>query len=356
MIVLTILIPTYNRYFRLERLLKYLISVGNPYTVRVLDSSSDPMPSGALAALLYNSSIVYTKYDSTVAPMEKLADVFGSVQTPYSVLLADDDFFVPRVLAHGVNFLEQHPAFSVVHGVSGIFSVSQGSQQKVSVSSYPQRIITDTEGALRLQDHMSRYSTTAYSIHRTKNLARNIALCHQEKFGWQFAELFLGCLDVIQGMTYTLPSLYMMREVHSGADSWNANDGRKRDFFDWVVGPDIHAYYPKFRDRLAEALQQVDNITPSAARAVVKRALWVYLSNALQAKYAQHFAVSQPLNDRRWMRNILKSIPGVLCTRNIIQLFYLNRVSLPLLLSRNSPYHHDFMPIYRVVTSSPEMI
>jgi len=353
---LTIVIPTHNRYAMLLRVLRYIDEVKSDIPVIILDSSSDKpgIFQNTLEALIQKYGIVWLRYESTISPIQKIKEGLEGVTTPYAVLWADDDFLIPASLIHEVEFLEEHPEFNVVHGEAGIFNVIVRNERNEirGVSLYPQHSITNETAVQRLINHMQHYTTTFYSIHRTEHLRRHFVLCVEHKFGWQWAEIFLSCLAVIDGKTQKISYLHMFREVHAGSDSWNANDG-KRDFFDWIVGPDLNAQYREFREVLAAAIVRLDKISIEEARSIVKWAFWGYLSKGLYKKYRQHYTEESTTTPIR-IKKIIKNIPGIVRIWHGIQflLFPVHTIALPVLLNPRSPYYKDFMPIYHLITTS----
>ena len=62
----TLLVPTYNRYPYLLRLLKYYQSFSFPFEIHILDSSSDELASKELGDLIKLEEIHYHKYDPNI--------------------------------------------------------------------------------------------------------------------------------------------------------------------------------------------------------------------------------------------------------------------------------------------------
>src|SRR3989304_8112867 len=92
----TIVIPTYNRYDKLSRLLHYFESSGFPINIIVLDSSIDKKkkPEG-LQKLLKQQNIEYVDFPSELFLYKKISNGLQKIATPYVVLCADDDFITP---------------------------------------------------------------------------------------------------------------------------------------------------------------------------------------------------------------------------------------------------------------------
>ncbi|MBI4354239.1 MAG: TIGR00180 family glycosyltransferase [Candidatus Omnitrophica bacterium] len=360
--MLTVLIPTYNRYEELTRLLAYLTSVGRPGRVDVLDSSAHALPEGPLRRALAEEGVVHRRYDPAMPPMEKLADGLAHVTTPYTVVWNDDDFLVPRTLRLGAQFLEAHPDYSLAHGRSATFKpgASRGTMEWVAV--YPQRAIAQPTASERLLDHFTRYGAVLnYSVHRTALLRENVRRCCAHSFGYAWGELALGGLDVIQGKAHCLHQLYLLKEIHDGPDAWIRSvrnlDGarettRATDVIEWFTEASFAGKYAAFRSCLAEALKDAEGIAQERAEAVATQAFWCYALRVLSNKANGGCDAPRPSLTRR-TREWLRNVPGARSVWRAVGPRLPGRrdtISLSALLKARSPYHEDFMPMYRAMT------
>lgn len=365
---LTILVTTYERYPQLRRLLRYGAAVENPFPIRVLDSSREALTLDDLLGRFNTDHLVQVRFESTTPPMEKIREGLKAVTTPYVVLWADDDFLVPRSVALGMSFLDEHPDYSVVHGQSALFSVeaTAGRAGIQGVVPYPQHALTDRSASHRLRNYLGRsHAVLNYSVHRTDSLKRNVEACCVHRLGYRWAELTLGSLSAIQGKVGRMDRLYLLKQTHRGADAWRDyllteslcqrddwNEQRAAmDPFEWIIDQQFAEKYEAFRECLAAALTEAEGIILSQAREVIKEAFWPYLARLLtqkwQARQQRH----------RWgwsegVREAARSLPGLRTTwRAVRQMAPHGRraLSLPALLRASSPYHADFLPIHRAV-------
>ena len=347
---LTVVVPTFNRYLFLTRLLKYYLFRGSPFQMHILDSGSNTAGQNEVKRLI-SSNLVYTQYPPTIHPFTKLTQALQNVSTPYVVIWADDDLMVPSAFNAGVRFLEEQPDFSIVHGQSAQFVIQPDGG--VDIGPYLQRSYPSSTAAARLVDYLSNYSVTFYSVHRTEALAKNLELTQRHGFGYYWGEIALGCLSAIQGRVGQLDDLYMMKEAHAGMGDWPDRDSGN-GLFDWVTGAAFSGKYHDFEECLAIELARKDGIVEDDAREVVREAFWSHLAQGLtkkwQAKYAPNNAglrynsrrVAQryPVFRRLWHRS-RSYLPGKS-----------KQMSLPALLRPASPYHRDFMPIYESIITS----
>ncbi|MBI4596914.1 MAG: TIGR00180 family glycosyltransferase [Candidatus Omnitrophica bacterium] len=340
---LTVLIPTYNRHPQLLRLLRYAATVGCPYPMRVLDSSSDPLTSVELRRALEADRIRHERWAPSTPPMQKLHEGLAHVASPYVVVWADDDFLVPRALTAGVSFLDAHPDYSVVHGRSYLLTVEQVNGHGVpSRQPYGQRAITAATAGERLDDHLRGYTVLNYAIHRAERLARNVAQCVERGFGYNWGEIALGSLDAIQGKVGVLDQLYLVKEGHQGPDAWwtwlcAGAATRPSDVFDWVTEANFPSAYASFRECVAAALSQEDRLTMDEARDIVKAAFWSYAARALTEKRRAHDGMTHRDASMRW-RRAARRIPGL---RGIVRA----------VRGGKGGAEPDWLPIYQAMTT-----
>jgi glycosyltransferase domain-containing protein len=353
--MLTVIVPTRNRSPYLLRLLSYYREQHFNHRLLILDSS-DPEHARknrlAVDSLKGSFEIEHKLYGSEVLSVQKVDDALSSVDTPYAVLGADDDFIIPATLNLALEFLQSHTDYSLVHGEAITFSLESGTAwgQLEAVWRHDQGNIENPSGGERLVNHFTNYSTTWHSVHRTKRLRENLLATSRLQTDLSFGELLPSGLSLIQGKAKKLDGLYMARQGNTAKLYVEVN------LFDWITSPNWPQRYDNFRDCLAEALVHQDQIGLEEARAKVKEAFWSYLAKYL-ARQKNHLYPSASVHDNSW-RQVARSLPGA---RRIRETFrHLNKrddheISLPGLLQPSSPYHADFMPVYRAVTTAPAL-
>jgi len=122
--------------------------------------------------------------------------------------------------------------------------------------------------------------------------------------------------------------------------------------FDWITSPNWLPSYQVFRDCLAKELVQQDEISVDEAREVVKQAFWSYLAKGLTKKWHNQYGHVT----RNRLRQTARAIPGARRVWRLLRSLQsrgYDEISLPALLHPSSPYHADFMPIYRAATIMP---
>lgn len=212
----SLLIPTYNRYPYLLRLLKYYESFHFPFRIYVLDSSDEEMQSDELKKLLAEDSIYYQKYDPGVFLSEKIAKGCGYVITPYVALCGDDDFLVPTGISECINYLENNPAFSLAHGKFIFHRINQKKNKFEWEAGYVFDKSLEIENPLdRINHHLLNYCITFYSVHRSDifKLIWEDTGIYTLNFG--FSELFPSVLSILYGKMKILNVFYSSREENN---------------------------------------------------------------------------------------------------------------------------------------------
>ncbi len=343
----TLLVPTMNRSDFLIRLLRYYEEVGFDGCICIGDSSSPEhveRTKRVIETLRGKLNIIYQEYPgiNDAVCLKRLLDF---VSTPYAAFVADDDFLVPSALNQCAKFLGEHPDYVAAHGIGIAITLdSKGLYGQITqCGHYRQPVIEAKSASQRLDDHLSHYSVTLFSVHRIESwraMYRDVHLLKDKTFG---SELLSCCKSVILGKSKELDCLYVVRQNH-------AQRYLLPDMYDWITSPEWYSSYLVFCNGLAEALTLQDNISIEKAQKVVKQAFWPYLSMCLSQQSG-----SWRVSRSRW-RQVAGTIPGV---RSIWQLLHSLRpkqhseLSLSALLRPSSPYHADFMPVYKALTTPP---
>ena len=350
--MVTLLVPTMNRSGFLIRLLRYYRDLGFQGCICIGDSSNTEhveRTKTVIAELQGKVNIVYRECPR-LNIAETLKHLLDFVSTPYAALVADDDFLVPAALEQCALFLDRHPDYSAAHGVGAVLNLqSSGAYGEVTwAGHYRQPVIEGENASQRLLDHLSNYSVSLFSVHRVESwrlMYRDVSLLADKAFA---LELLPCCLSAIQGKVKELVCFYLVRQVHE-------QRYLLPDVFDWLTSPDWLPSYQVFRDCLIEELVRQDGISMDEAQEVVKQALWSYLAKCLNRQWRSRYGQASA-GGRTRFRQVARAIPGarrVWHTLRSLRPKKHDEFSLPALLRPSSPYHADFMPIYRAITTPP---
>ncbi len=255
---LTVVVPVKDRRDLVRRLFSYLARTQFPFPLVIADDSTDEAAAenGRAIADLVTRGVAVTHRVFPPTPMvPKIAEGLEAVETPFAVLGADDDFFVPESLRCAVEFLASHPDYAIAHGRAALLSMrwTNGVARVRGVSAYPQREIDSSSSSRRLLYHLQRFTSTWYSVHRSADLKDMWRRTANLELDLDFSELLASCLAVVRGKIHKGDYLYMVRERNlSGAGA------SLPDPFTWMTSPDWCPQYHRFKDCLIAALARAE--------------------------------------------------------------------------------------------------
>ncbi len=347
---ISVIIPTLNRSDHVAKMLFYFQYVGFRGTVLLGDSSTGEhleKTKRSIARLDGAFPVVHNLYPNKKA-FECIRDMVGELKTPYALWMCDDDILIPNTLVKAAAFLDAHPDYSGVGGVALRYAlINSGAFGAIaSVARYAVRSVEEETARDRLSHLLSHYSVISYSLHRTDQLKKRFSIPRQEGMSdVTFAtELFPTCMVAVQGKVAMLPDLFVVRQIHAGRYILP-------DVFDWFTKRDWQSSYQVFASELAEALVGQDGRTREQAEEGVKRAFWDYLQQRMSEKFERKYSPPHRM-PRSVLKRLVRHVPGAGRFTNVIK--GRDAFSLPALLHPRSPYHEDFMPVYRAVVDAPK--
>lgn len=281
--LLTILIPTGERPHFLARLLRYASSVSFPWSIVLVDDASAASRDATSRLVKQFQSDLQLRcilLDTKKPLIRKIADALSEVQTPYTVLGADDDFFSRSGLQAALNWLSEHDDYSIVHGNAVVFHLGDELVHGPikSVVRYRQLSNEHASASERLQTHWENYSTTWYSLERTAQLSRNWHKAAELDLDLRFGEFLPSTLSILQGKAKALSAFYFARQGHSLRVS--AGDALKE--FEWISSSTWASQYHRFRQCISEELMNTDRIALDASQMFVDRNFAVLIAQRLQ--------------------------------------------------------------------------
>lgn len=277
----TIIIPTFNRYPYLLRLLNYYRSYNFPMRILILDSSTDLLEQDKFQDLLSNSKICYQKINSDF--VTRVLRGLKDIPTPYSVFCSDDDFVVPNGIKKSVDFLENNPDFTVAHGRYISFWLQDSKdnkQQFLWMPGYPFFSITFPGSKQRLIYHFLHYSPTFYGTHRSDFLRLIFEEAKDFTDSNRFGELLLSMLTLIYGKMKCLDVFYAARQNLA-----NSVGKKSKKLIDFIKDGTYSDRYGKFRDCLGKHLSNKAELDIEEAKKVIDNAMSVYLSDKEHIRY-----------------------------------------------------------------------
>lgn len=349
---ITVLVPTLNRSDFLSRLLYYYKTLSFPGVILVGDSSGTPhLDHNRKICKVLDKDLDLHHYEfAGVNDSTCLNQLAHRVKTPYVAIVCDDDFKIPAGLERCAEFLHSHPDYVAAQGDAALFVVCNDAVhgQLERVSRYFLGSDEAETASDRLFSLLNHYFSPLHSLLRTHVLRSIFTHADGIEDRATRSELLPSCLVSIAGKVKQLKCLFLMRQVHNRRYIM-------ADDFDWITSPGWSGTYQCFRNCLTEELMRQDRIEWKDAQEVVKHAFWSYLAHSISTAQHDHYATNGEGVYFK-MRSIARQVPWLLRAGRQMRSFLPgedNRLLLEALLRRSSPYHEDFMPIYRVITMPP---
>jgi len=243
--------------------------------------------------------------------------------------------------------LENNLEYRTAQGCAVLFSLQQiGAYGPIrGIGTYWKRKeAEDNNPSKRLIGFSSNYWVPLFSLHRSEEFhedLKNSEIIPDRAFG---GELMPNHLSIVRGKSKFLNCLYLIRQGH---DARYILPG----LFDWLTSPNWQPSFKIFHDTLRDALMEKEKIDQDTASKTVNLAFEQYLTNGFVRK-----TLIQKQTVMASIKMVAKRVPGVKQAyhraRNRMPISR-NELSLERLLSESSPYHKDFMPVYRAITNPP---
>lgn len=354
--MITLLIPTLNRSDYVIRYLYYLQKNDFKGCVYIGDSSDNwhlDRTKRAIKELKADFSIIHREYPG-LKIFECIRKMLPLISTPYSMYINDDDLLIPKTLEQGVQFLNNHPDYSAASGHI-IHCLLRSKEVSDEIIYTTQGILHPPEAesaSQRLLNLFSNYNVIIFSIYRTEQI-KAMWPSIQDLSDISLATELLPCaMLAVQGKVKKFDRIFAVRQIHN-------RRYLMPDLYDWITSPNWLPSLEASKEYLAKALVEKDRISLNTAYKIIKQAFWSYLCKGLQHKFQSRYGKN---NLQTRMKRTLKKIPIIndylLPSLRSIKSKISNsaEMALPALLDAKSPYHADFMPVYRAVTDSLEKI
>jgi glycosyltransferase domain-containing protein len=208
---LSIVLPTQNRPFYLSRALKFYSEESLPYEIHIVDSSEADKKKDVLKIVKGSPlNTIFHDYEYGVSANIKFENTLQAIESEYILMIADDDFVMPMAIFECVEFLSNNKDYSVAHGRSYRFSI--GNNKRIKVKNYKQDKLDMDCPERRLIAHLNDWSTSAYSVQKTKNLRDIVGTYKKFNDDIRSMELYWYAANVIRGKVAKLDIPYMFRQ------------------------------------------------------------------------------------------------------------------------------------------------
>ena len=206
---LTILVPLKDRVQYTRRLVNYLDFIECPYKLLFADGGQTPEAEELLQDknnfLNLDYEYIRYPYDATLSDFhKKMASAVSKIQTPFTLLHDNDDFFVLETVQKCIDFLIKNSDHSSARGRNFDFHLSNEIYGQLYISremwlEFPDSVIGENT-TTRLLDQCSRFHANSHNVRRTKNLQATFELIEIIDFvNYRFAHQAESFLNVAWG-------------------------------------------------------------------------------------------------------------------------------------------------------------
>jgi glycosyltransferase domain-containing protein len=334
----------------LVRQLSYYAEIGCNHPLYVVDLSEgqDVGSTPSIIAKFNNRLDINHLQLPQLTEYEANKEVSQRIQEPYVARASDDDFFIPGALEDCSMFLDANSDYTSVHGLALSFGVGldRACGEFVTARRCPQRPAEETNGRLRLLDFLPSFWPANLCVQRTGDF-RDAAALAAKPLDKNFRDLLASCVPIIRGKSKQLDRLYLMRQSH-------IHNSPVPYAIDWVTDPDWFSSYTLFAGYLKNELVRRDEVGLDEAEEVVQEGFGSYVAQRLANGRIATVRYLNPGPSTRW-RQTAGKVPGMRGMRHLGRAIrFINppgpdEYHLSTLLRPSSPYHSDFMPVYRAV-------
>jgi len=214
---LSVIITSFNRPNFLLRTIKFLVSYKFPIQLIILDSSRKKFENIELNNLIKEFNIIVKKFSTDIFVTEKIARGCEFINTDYSVLCPDDDFFSPISLLKCIDFLDANPDYSSAQGLHFCHTNYEETVKNgfnLFQLYHKGKSVIEEKSSDRVKKYLigESHNYPYYAVHKTKNFKliwENTNRCVND---YGLNEYFPSCLSLILGKMKILPILYTSRE------------------------------------------------------------------------------------------------------------------------------------------------
>lgn len=363
---ITLIIPTKNRPAFLKRLIHYYNETDFQGTLAIADSSDPPSLQATrknLARLKPKFTLIHQEYPNLQAH-SAIAAIQDSIETPYAAFLPDDDFLITAGLAKATHFLAHHPEYNGAWGkVCKVKLKNAEVHGQIAMVKLMEQLIVEEESGVQRFYNISKSFTpdVAFAVQRTENFKKMFRPFTGIRQTHEITGSYPNYVFAICGKVKQLDGLYLVRTTHSQRITFTYGT-----MFDAITKLAYTEYFPTILENLSKELVQQDGIALEDAKHVIKQGLWFNFTLLLNQSYARKYpqfpdpiATHYKLANRKTRENVLRILKPLSqrIWRKIQNLgkepFDPQKISLDSLLDPASAYHHDFMPVYRTLTTPP---
>lgn len=338
---LTIIIPTISRPDYVRRQIKYWLQTDAE--VRILDGALVPID-------LKEFDLTHTNVRYIHMPVnfnERIAIAGQLIETEFSCLLSDDEFFVPSGLKACIRYLDDHPDDIGCVGKVLNFFVEQGKflayQSYTDWLDFDDDAVTATDRVKQILPPLKTHMAV-YGIYRSEHWKKIFKMSYGDYYSSGYLyERMINLYRAVLGRTVILNDLLWMRSMENppiSDDALPRNDG---GMVGWADNPANRAELLHYRNKVRDIIAAGDGISSAEVDEFADH----FVYGGIERQRVKDARVYQPTARLRhaviqYTPKLLKSIAKRFAPRFILRRLDWNGYSLRRIVHRLRRQHVRF--------------
>lgn len=274
---LTIVIPSYQRQDFILRQVAYW--GGEHANVVILDGSPESLSKKNTKVISMQNNIKYLHRPISIYSRLNLARKL--INTPYAVLLGDDEFYLKRGLSHAIRKLDADPSLVACIGQSLSFRASCNGRLVEWGAGYPHHKyeVTQDSPADRLIYALSNYNAAScYAVMRRREWLRSYTNLKQYTCVYA-GEIQQAITAYGAGKLSSVDAIYWLRSGENKPVSNPASWDRQLSFADWWSLPRFKSERLSFVQGLSKGLMLAAGLTKIDSKSIALKSVKIYIES-----------------------------------------------------------------------------
>ena len=270
---LTILMPLKDRARYTARILGYYNALQCPFKFLIADGGSHQrlrkiMREGTETDSLHYEYVEYPYDEDLIDYHTKMADVVDKIDTPFTLVMDNDDFFFMTAAYENMNFLINNPDYASSRGALNQIEVSDKVYGELKVRKnlytlYPDSI-TGATASERILDQSKHFHSNWHNVTRSEYIKvayKLNALANPSNF--RFTEQIICYLNILWGNGNRQGDLFLLHQVDTPRTTKGNHFPAQKE---WINSDYWVNDFSRMTDVIAAAISHCDGIDVATAQ------------------------------------------------------------------------------------------
>jgi len=282
---LTILVPTKNRFYYINKLINYYSTINFSGKIFILDSSDELIREKIKEKIRETKNITIEYVFSPGYPCALMKKYINHVSTDYVVFSGDDDYFIYSGIRKNLDFLKANKDFIGCTG-EGLSVHSLEDKKKINyILDYRQAKIIGSTSTSRLSTQFQDYKVPIFSIFRKEYFKKFLEpipsyddfkeICPDKTIA---DEYIIEAAMVAYGKIQHLDHPYLVRHIHAERDIEGVIIGHNQD---WIKSAGYEKSTNYFFKAMATIISEIDKIENHDAEVFFKKMFQHHVSEMI---------------------------------------------------------------------------